>query len=303
MVDIIHDGSGDDSRNGLDALFGAPQLSTDENGRHWDADGREYRAVTVEGETTFVPLPAVAGDRRVYDLYATYQGKRVRVLQALEGAQWAIELDGVAVSVPSQSLSGMRSERSDELALAVQVVDQPGYGDPEVVVLTVPADGQPWGEPLHRWPLPVADGVADLPAVEQQLAERSIRVGADAWTVTGFGWVASAWPVDEQSAPVAQVPVAPAWSSTSHAEQVGRVLHCREGRPVEGSHSGGPVEPVVPVLSQVDELVLDAGRVRVVRGPVTVQVEDLEFGIREAVELAHSLLQLVEQVADQDVAR
>lgn len=253
MVDIIHDGSGDDSRNGLDALFGAPQLSTDENGRHWGTDGREYRAVLVDGrETAFVPLP---------------------VAEALE------------------------------TTLVVQVVDQPGYGDLEVVVLTVPADGEPWGEPLHRWPLPVVDDVADLPAVEQQLADRSIRAGADAWTVTSFGWVAAAWPADEQSAPVAQVPVAPAWSSTSHAEQVGRVLHCREGRPVEGSHSGGPVEPVVPVLSQVDELVLDAGRVRVVRGPVTVQVEDLEFGIREAVELAHSLLQLVEQVADQDVAR
>ena len=46
-----------------------------------------------------------------YDLRATYRGQRVRVIQALEGAQWAIELDGVPVSVSSQSLSDFRSER------------------------------------------------------------------------------------------------------------------------------------------------------------------------------------------------
>jgi len=46
-----------------------------------------------------------------YELMAIYRGQRVPVLQALAGAQWAIVLDGVAVSVSSQSLSGFRSER------------------------------------------------------------------------------------------------------------------------------------------------------------------------------------------------
>lgn len=49
-------------------------------------------------------------------LRATYAGRRVRVIQALEGAQWAIELDGVPVSVSTQSLSDFRSERIADAA-------------------------------------------------------------------------------------------------------------------------------------------------------------------------------------------
>ena len=41
--------SGDD----FDAIWGAVQISTDADGRHWDAIGREYRLVVVDGEATF----------------------------------------------------------------------------------------------------------------------------------------------------------------------------------------------------------------------------------------------------------
>lgn len=84
----------------LDALFTAPQIHTDENGRHWDSDGGEYRMVDVDGK----PLPR-------YVLRATYRGERVDVVQALQGANWAILLDGVTVTVSVQSLSDFRSER------------------------------------------------------------------------------------------------------------------------------------------------------------------------------------------------
>lgn len=39
---------------GMSAMFAAPQIHTDDDGRHTDEQGREYRAVTVGGETTFV---------------------------------------------------------------------------------------------------------------------------------------------------------------------------------------------------------------------------------------------------------
>jgi hypothetical protein len=57
-------------------------------------------------------------ERPGYEMTATYAGRRVRVIQALEGAQWAIELDGVAVSVSSQSLSDVRSEPNNLPAAA-----------------------------------------------------------------------------------------------------------------------------------------------------------------------------------------
>lgn len=37
-------------------LFAAPQLTTDSDGRHWDAAGREYRAVDVDGELAYEPV-------------------------------------------------------------------------------------------------------------------------------------------------------------------------------------------------------------------------------------------------------
>lgn len=37
-------------------VFDAPQVHTDDNGRHWDDQGREYRLVEVDGEADFVPL-------------------------------------------------------------------------------------------------------------------------------------------------------------------------------------------------------------------------------------------------------
>jgi len=40
----------------LRSMFAVPQIHTDEHGRHTDAAGREYRAVTVDGETTFEVL-------------------------------------------------------------------------------------------------------------------------------------------------------------------------------------------------------------------------------------------------------
>lgn len=87
-------------------LFDTPQIRTDDDGRHWDTDGREHRLVDVDGETTWERTPAQ------YVLRATYAGQRVRVIQALPGAQWAIELEGVPVSVSTQSLSDFRSERA-----------------------------------------------------------------------------------------------------------------------------------------------------------------------------------------------
>ena len=39
--------------NDLGPLFATPQIHTDTDGRHWDGQGREYRAVEVDGEITF----------------------------------------------------------------------------------------------------------------------------------------------------------------------------------------------------------------------------------------------------------
>ena len=38
----------------FDAIWGAVQIRTDDDGRHWDAIGREYRLVVVLGEATYV---------------------------------------------------------------------------------------------------------------------------------------------------------------------------------------------------------------------------------------------------------
>ncbi|MFN8081269.1 MAG: hypothetical protein U0Q19_17060 [Kineosporiaceae bacterium] len=56
MPDIFPAPDQDD--NALDALFATPQIRTDEDGRHFDAEGREYRIATVgiDGELTFEPL-------------------------------------------------------------------------------------------------------------------------------------------------------------------------------------------------------------------------------------------------------
>jgi hypothetical protein len=39
----------------LDAMFDAPQITTDEHGIHRDETGREWLAFDVAGELTFVP--------------------------------------------------------------------------------------------------------------------------------------------------------------------------------------------------------------------------------------------------------
>ena len=62
-------------------------------------------------------LPAArAAEVDTYVFRATYAGRRVRVIEALPAAQWLIWLDGVPVSVSSQSLSDFRSERDPEPA-------------------------------------------------------------------------------------------------------------------------------------------------------------------------------------------
>lgn len=45
----------------LGGLLGADAIYTDATGRHWDGDGREYRAVDVEGDLSYELLP-VDGD-------------------------------------------------------------------------------------------------------------------------------------------------------------------------------------------------------------------------------------------------
>lgn len=42
----------------LGPLFDTPQIFTDNDGRHTDAEGREYRAVDVDGELAFEPITA-----------------------------------------------------------------------------------------------------------------------------------------------------------------------------------------------------------------------------------------------------
>ena len=60
-----------------------------------------------------------------YVFRATYRGERVRVIQALPAAQWAIEYEGVPVSVSTQSLSDFRSERvAPDPDEPVRVVDE-----------------------------------------------------------------------------------------------------------------------------------------------------------------------------------
>lgn len=41
----------------LGPLFATPQIETAPDGRHWGAEGREYRAVEVDGEITYEPIP------------------------------------------------------------------------------------------------------------------------------------------------------------------------------------------------------------------------------------------------------
>jgi hypothetical protein len=39
----------------LDAMFDAPQITTDEHGIHRDETGRRYLAINRDGELTFIP--------------------------------------------------------------------------------------------------------------------------------------------------------------------------------------------------------------------------------------------------------
>lgn len=42
----------------LSPLFTTPQIHTDDHGRHTDDQGREYHAVTIDGELAFEPVGA-----------------------------------------------------------------------------------------------------------------------------------------------------------------------------------------------------------------------------------------------------